>query len=288
MQSEMRIAKDSVKSLMKKAAKSKIKWIKSKEEKEQDNKQQVEKQQKKEEKEKRKREDKKRKLKERYEQVMMKQMLEEIEVSMKNANVEDRGYATPRKRTVSVAWDDTHVGNNSINEANTSRNATLFGVKDLHSANQNSRRGSLRELKTMDNGCKANGDIKEVTKNTQNSKNYMDEERLKRIAELFAAKEHNAAVLRSRASKANGLNTTGNGPKPESGEAIELNHNDSSNDGTDGGRTSVVRYTKTPLQTTEYQNHPNAVSSLHSMQKERMKKYPMRITEVDTCEDSKI
>ena len=67
MSSDMKTKKDRAKYLMKKGAKSKIKWMKSKEEKEQDNKQEVEKQHKKEEKENKKKEDKKRKLKERYE-----------------------------------------------------------------------------------------------------------------------------------------------------------------------------------------------------------------------------
>ena len=282
MQSEMRIAKDSVKSLMKKGAKSKIKWIKSKEEKEQDNKQQVEKQQKKEEKEKRKREDKKRKLKERYEQVMMKQMLEEIEVSMKNANVEDRGYATPRKRTVSVAWDDTHVGNNSISEGNMSRNTTLFDVKELHSPN---RRGSLRELKTMDNGCKTKLDSKKVTENSQDNNKCMNEERLKRIVELFARKEINAASLKSRANKANGLTATGNGPKPDSEEMNELDHDDTNDESSAIERENAVGYTKIPLHTKEYENHPNAVSTLHSAQKQGIEMYTMCITDIDTCKE---
>ena len=52
MSSKIEILQDSVKSLMKKGEKSKIKWTKSKEEKELDNKQQMDKQQKKEEKKK--------------------------------------------------------------------------------------------------------------------------------------------------------------------------------------------------------------------------------------------
>ena len=235
MPSEMKIVQHSVKSLMKKGAKSKIKGRKAKEEKEQDSKEQMDKQKKKEEKEKRKMEDKKRKLKERYERVMMTQGLGDIKVSresyfqsykehekrieilelssngrceedlLKNANVKDRDSAKPKRRTVSIAWDGASVGNNNIDGVKTSRITTPFVVKEAKSANQYSRRANLSELKTMENECKAKQDNKKVTEHTQNSKNCMDEERMKRIVELFAAKEYNAAMLKNRANQANGL-----------------------------------------------------------------------------------
>ena len=121
-----------------------------------------------------------------------------------------------------------------------------------------------------------------LLKNMEYSNNHMDEERMKRIAELFAAKEHNAALLRSRANKANGLNATENGPKPGSGEAIVLNHNDSKNDGAKSETRSVIGCAKTSLQTTEHQNHPNVVLTTHCAQKQRMTTYTMCIAEVDT------
>ena len=313
MPSEMKIAKDSVKSLMKKGVKSKIKWKDSKEEEE--DKEQMDKQQKKEEKERRKKEDKKRKLQKRYDRVMMEQELEAFEVSreryfqsyreqekrfeklessgssslsngrfvkgfLKNADVEDRDSAKARGRTVSIAWDDASVvGNNNIDY----RITKLSRAKEVNSAIQNSRRGKLSELKTTENGCKAKQDNKKVADNTRNNNNYMDEEKMRRIVEMFAAKEHNAAFLKSRASKANGINTTGTEHKPDGIEVIELNHNDSKNDDTDSEIRRVVGYTKTPSQTTESENYNQVESTQHNAQEQRMENYSMRISEVDTC-----
>ena len=232
MPSNIEILQDSVKSLMKKGEKPKIKSTKSKEEKEIDNKQQMDKQQKKEEKEKRKKEDKKRKLKERYERVMMKHGLGETEAS------KEHYFQSYREHDV-----------------------------------------RFEKLEPSSNRWCVEG----LLKNTENNNNYMDEERMKRIAELFAAKEHNAAVLKSRANKANGLSATGNGPKPDSEEVIELDQYDSSNDGGKSETRSVIGCAKTSLETTEHQSHPNVVSTTHCAQKQRMTKYAMRIAEVDTC-----
>ena len=216
-----------------------------KEEKEQDSREQIDKQQKKEEKERRKKEDKKRKLQKRYERVMMEQELEEIDVPreryfqsyrerekrfeklessgsssssngrfaeglLKNADITEGDSEKPRRRAVSIAWDDTSVGNNNIDKAKASRITKLFCTKELKSAIQGSRRGNLNELKTIENGCKAKQDYWKVTDNTQRNSNGMDEERMMRIVEMFAAKEHNAAVLKGRASKANARNSMGN------------------------------------------------------------------------------
>ena len=242
---EMKIVKDSVKSLMKRGIQSKIKGRKSKEEKEQDNKEQIDKQRKKEENERRKKEDKKRKLHKRYERVMMEQELEEIDVSgerylqsyrerekrfeklessgrssssngrfveglLTNADITEGDSEKPRRRAVSIAWDDTSVGNNNINGAKASRMTKLLCTNELKSAIEGSRRSSLNALKTMKNGCKAKQDYWKVTDNTQRNSNCMDEERMKRIVEMFAAKEHNAAVLKGRSSKANAQNSMGN------------------------------------------------------------------------------
>ena len=320
MPPEMKTVKDSVKSLIKKGARSKIRWTKSKDEKEHDNKIPMDKQQKKEEKEKRILEDKKRKLQERYELVMMKQGLEEIEVSreryfqsyrerekrfdisevpanrsstkglfieglLKNADVRDTNSTNPRRRTVSISCDNKSLGNDNINEAKANRITKLFDVSELNSAIENSRRDNLSELTKRENGCKARQDIKKVTENTQKNNNNMDEARKRRIVAMFAAKEHNAALLKSRASKANGLNTTGNEHKPDGNEVIELNHNDSKNNGIDSEIRSVVGYTKTPLHTTEHENYNKVVSKQQNAQEQRMKKYTMRITEVDICEN---
>ena len=245
MSLEMKIVKDSVKSLMKRGIQSKIKGRKSKEEKEQDSREQIDKQQKKEEKERRKKEDKKRKLQKRYERVMMEQELEEIDVSreryfqsyrerekrfdklessgrssssngrfaeglLKNADITQGDSEKPRRETVSIAWDDTSVGNNNINEAQASRITKLFCTKELKSAIEGSRRGNLNALMTIENGCKAKQDCWKVTDNTQRNSNCMDEERMMRIVDMFAAKEHNAAVLKGRSSKANAQNSMGN------------------------------------------------------------------------------
>ena len=246
---EMKIVKDSVKSLMKRGFKSKIRGRKSKEEREQDNKEQIDKQQKKEEKERRKKEDKKRKLQKRYERVMMEQELEEIHVSreryfqsyrerekrfeklessgsssssngrfaeglLKNADITEGDSEKPRRKSVSIAWDDTSVVNNNIDKAKASRITNLFRAKELKYTIEGSRRGNINALKTIENGCKAKQDCWKVTDNTQRNSNGMDEERMKRIVEMFAAKEHNAAVLKGRSSKAITQNSMGNVASP--------------------------------------------------------------------------
>ena len=310
--------KDSVKDLMKKGAKSMMKRKKSKNDKEEDNKEQLQKQHKKEEKEKRKKEDKKRKLKERYERVMSKQKLENLEFSteyyskcygekgkrveklessgsnsssgdscsegsVKHTESEAKDYARSRDRAVSIAWDDASVSKNSIDDGKANRITALFAAKEHNSAIENNRRSSLSEPTTIEDRCKEKEDSKIVAENTQNNNNYIDEERMKRIVELFAAKEHNAAILKSRAKKANGLNATGNGPKPDSEEVIQLDQNGSRNDGTQRKTRRVVRCAKTPLQKTDHQKNPHVVSTSHSAQNQSMKKLVMRITDVDTC-----
>ena len=315
---EIETTNDNVNSFMKKGAKSWIKGIKSKKEKEQESKEQMQKQHKKEEKEKKKKEDKKRKLKERYEKLMSKQSLANFDLtnefslqcygerkerveqidssrsssslkgsfgkgSLKHADCLDMDYAKSRERATSTAWVDASVAKNSIDDGKANRITTLFAAKEHNSAIENSRRNSLSELTTMENGCKANRAVKKMNEDTQKNNNYMDRERMKRIVEMFAAKEHNAALLKSRASKANGLNTMGNGHKPDGNEVIELNHNFSKNDDTDSKLRSVVGYTKTPLETTEHENYSKAVSKQNNVQKQRLKKYAMQLTVVDTC-----
>ena len=310
--------KESEKRLMKKGAKSMMKRKKSKNGKEEDNKEQLQKQQKKEEKENKKKEDKKRKLKERYERVMSKQRLENLEFSTdyyskcygekgkrveklessvstsssggscsensaKHTEGEAKDYAQSRERAVSIAWDDTSVSKNSIDDGKANRITALFAAKEHNFAIENNRRSSLSEQTTIKDGCKEKEVSKIAAENAQNNNDYIDEQRMKRIVELFAAKEHNAAILKSRANKANGQTATGNGPKPDSEDVIQHDHNGSGNDGIQRKTRRVVRCPKTPLQKEGHQKHPHVISTSHSAQIQSMKKLSMRITEVDTC-----